>query len=175
VTARKWVPLGVAALALVLLGYGAYAFFGDLRAQGETPTNAGSQRPMIGDKKRPKAYALPEFPTAHAFLSADDGTQDRGSAAFSVRKGTAKEIAAFYRKALAEEGWKLQEEKPAKQRPGTGAVPNPPTVTGLRQEWLGHNGKRRLRVLALDFIQLKSTAQVVLSWSPAAESGGGER
>jgi hypothetical protein len=168
VNSRRWVPILVAATALGLLGYGAYAFFGDLRAEGDAPAAGGSQRPMIGGKKRPKNYGLPEYPTAHAFLSADDGISDRGSSAFSVRKGTAKEIAAFYRKALTDEGWEFESEEPAKQRPGTGAVPNPPTVTGLRQEWRERNGSRKLRMLALDFVQLKSTAQVVLSWSPGS-------
>ena len=158
----------LAALALGLFGYGAYAFLGELRSQDETPAPAGTrpERPVVGGKKRPKDFGLPEYPTAYGFLSADDGTPDRGSAAFSVRKGTAKEIAAHYRKTLPSFGWTFQEEHPAKQRPGTGAVPNPPTVTGVRQMWVDGDGKRRLNVLALDFIQLKSTAQVVLSWSP---------
>lgn len=164
-TVRKWAPISIAIVALALFGYGANAFLGDLRAQGNSGS-AGNERPVIGGKKRPSDYALPEFPTAHDFRSADDGTKDRGSAAFDVRKGTAKEIAAFYRETLPKSGWKFVEEKPAMQRPGTGVVPNPPVARGLRQEWVDSSGKRRLRMLALDFVQLKSTAQVALSWSP---------
>lgn len=168
-SASKWAPIGIAVVALSLLGYGAYAFLDDLGDQ-RVDVSSSSQRPLIAGTKQPKEYGLPEFPTAHAFLSADDGTPDRGSSAFSVRKGTAKEIAAFYREALPDAGWEFVEEESVKQRPGAGAVPNPPVVTGLRQTWAERNGKRNLRVLALDFVQLKSTAQAALSWSPASEA-----
>jgi hypothetical protein len=171
--ARIWIPLGIAIVALGLLGYGASAFFGDLRSQKVTATSR-SERPLVRNKKRPKDYGLPEFSTAYAFRTSDDGTSNRGSSAFSVRRGTAKEIAAFYRKTLSE-SWVFKDERPAKQRPGTGAVPNPPTVTGLRQEWVESNRKRRLRVLALDFIQLKSTAQVAISWFPNEDQGEEKR
>jgi hypothetical protein len=173
---RKWLPILTAALALGALGYGAYAFLGDLRSAGDSSSGAAlPQRPIMGGKKRPRDYKLPEYPTAYGFMSSDDGTSDRGSSAFSVRKGTAKAVTAFYLNTLLLAGWEFERSEVVKQRFGEKDDPKSVLLTGVRQYWGERNGYRKLTVLAMDLIKKGSTAQVVLSWSPALEGGGQNR
>lgn len=169
--ARKWIPALVAVVAVSIFGYGGWLFVTQLRAdQASAPQPKEPEGPiLVGGKKRPGEFLLPEYPTAFAFRSTDAGPR-RGSSAFSVRKGTSKEIAAYYRKRLPELGWEFERAEPAKQRFGEPKDPKSVLLTGTRQFWRERKGNRRLVFLAMDLVRKGTTAQVVMNWFTPAET-----
>jgi hypothetical protein len=134
-----------------------------LLLRGEEAPGAAARTPVAG-QKLPSEFGLPNYPHAFAYHSQEYGPHE-GSVAFSVERGTAAEVARFYRERLGNSGWRLLAERPVTQSPGDPAAGTQVTLHGVRQQWLRGDGSRELRLLALDYARGRSKAQVALSWS----------
>jgi hypothetical protein len=141
------------------------------RAVEGVGTAAVIDTPTTGTR-RPSDYNLPTYPTAFRFHSMDGGGA-AGSVAFSVKKGTATEIAAFYRAQLPKKGWRLVRERDARQQIAAGRVKSVSELRGRRQEWTKAAKNQRLTLLTLDLKSDKSTAQAVMNWAPLEIPLGG--
>ncbi len=174
-SAKAWVLWAAGGSVLVLTGAGAalaLRALGPLDPPRATPASAdaccdGPAGPARHGTKPPGAFGLPAYPGAFAFHSMEAGAEN-GSVAFSISRGSARDLSGFYRKNLPSRGWRLESERGARQvAPATATLPER-TLKGVRQVWTREADRRRLMLLALDFPQRRSSAQVVLSWSPGA-------
>jgi hypothetical protein len=159
-----WTLAGAAALAL--LGGGALALR-TLEPKPEPRQDAVAVQEPAGAKsgrKKPEQFGLPSYPGAFDFRSTESDPKN-GSAAFSIRKGTAADIARFYIAALGKQGGEFRGRGNTVLQPGTAA--NSPVLKGVRARWLTRDRHGELILLALDTPQKGRTAQAVLSWSPA--------
>jgi len=168
-----WGLLAVGGAGLVCLVAAGLLAVGSLGEPGEKPQATANgpsccAEPAVHDRKRPSDYGLPTYPGAFEFHSVTAGLE-QGSTAFSVRRGTAREVAAYYRKKLPGLGWEFQAEQTATERPGNPGDPKARTARGLRQIWVRREPREQLQLLALDLPQKDSTAQVVLGWAALAE------
>jgi hypothetical protein len=175
---RQWIVPAVLAASVAAMGAGgALALRGlgaaadgpvvqPVSARGSAPDDDCCPDAAVHDRKAPAAFGLPAFPGAEEFHSMEVD-RENGSVAFSVRDGSAAEIAAFYRKELPARGWELQWERPAEEQTSVPGEEGERVLAGVRQSWTQPEKRRVLLVLALDFPQKRSQAQAVLSWSPA--------
>ncbi|HTE18254.1 MAG TPA: hypothetical protein VK689_07715 [Armatimonadota bacterium] len=121
-------------------------------------------QPLVHGQKKPAAFGLPSYPSAHDFQSMEAG-KAHGSVSFPVREGTAADIMAFYRRELSAAGWKLLGERKAEADLG-GKRPFP----GFRAEWAHPDRDRQLTLLALDHPARPNASQAVISWSALTHS-----
>lgn len=172
-SALPWVPVligGAALAALTAGGVLAYRSLGGAEpGSGITSADPCCADPAVLAAQPPSYFGFPEYPTAFDFHSMATGKQVYGSASYSVKKGTAADVAGFYRKTLEAKGWSFAGKQTARERPGEPGSPTARTVTGLRLTWARPSEDRRLTLTALDFPQKSSSAQVSLSWKPLSE------
>jgi len=116
----------------------------------------------VHGRKSPRDYALPVFPTAFDFHSMEMGEQG-GSAAFSVKQGSAAEICRYYIQQLGAGGWEYRWKSETSASPGDSA--HPITLKGNRVRWIDWKKRKQLTLLALNDTQKGRSAQAVLSWA----------
>jgi hypothetical protein len=188
----SWLLPAVAAAALMVMGVGGWlslralapASGPDGAGTGKLPEQAASDSIPVQDspaavhgRKTPRDYALPVFPSAFDFHSMETGKLG-GSAAFSVKQGSAAEISRYYIQQLGTAGWEYRWKRDANASPGDAA--HLITLKGTRVRWLDRKKRKQLTLLALDDPQPGQSAQAVLSWAVvpgigASGAGGKQR
>ena len=129
-------------------------------AESQAASADAPPRKLVHGQKKPEAFGLPSYPSAHDFHSMEVGKTD-GSVAFPVREGTAADIVAFYRRRLDAKGWQFRRERKVEAELG-GKRPLP----GRRVEWVHPAKGKELILLALDHPTRRNGTQAVISWSP---------
>ena len=119
---------------------------------------------LVHGQKKPAAFGLPSYPSAHDFQSMEAG-KAHGSVSFPVREGSAADIVAFYRRKLDAAGWKLLSEGKAEANLGSKQP-----YSGIRAEWTHPARGRQLTLLALDHPTQPNGSQAVISWSDLTTS-----
>lgn len=173
----NWVIPVVALAAVTTMGVGGWLSLRRLApavnaaniASGKQPEpDPGDSIPVqdspaaVHGKKTPKDYSLPVYPSAFDFHSMEMGSQG-GSAAFSVKQGTAAEICRYYIQQLGAGGWEYRWKSDTSASPGDSA--HPITLKGTRVRWIDWKKRKQLTLLALNDTQKGRSAQAVLSWA----------
>lgn len=127
------------------------------------PPQPGTAPQAIQGSRPPTDFGLPAYPGSGPFISSEAGPE-AGSVSFQLKKGTAAEVASFYRKGLLARGLKFVRERPMTVRPGFPENPAAPAIHGRRLEWDDPARSRQVSLTAFDFPQKSSRVQAVLSW-----------
>jgi hypothetical protein len=163
---RGRVLWGIAGLAVSVIAIGGALTWRALEDAAQPPAGVpaekavpASQAPEIQrSRNSPASYGLPVYPGSFRFSSMGPG-QGYGSAAFSVKKGTAADVVRFYVQELGTKGWQFRSREETRM-----PTPNGKTLPGLRAEWISQDKKRELSLITFDDAQADRTAQAVLAW-----------
>jgi len=173
----SWLLPVIATVAVATMGIGGWLSLRRLGPAISASSQAGANQPEqpVGDtipvadspaavhgRKTPKDYALPVYPSAFDFHSMEMG-REAGSAAFSVKQGTAAEICRYYIQQLGAGGWEYRWKSDTSASPGDSA--HPITLKGTRVRWIDWKKRKQLTLLALNDTQKGRSAQAVLSWA----------
>jgi len=104
----------VAALVAGLLAYRAWTALPTAPPTPPAPAAPGAPWQAVDD--RLDRWGLPAAPGAERWV-VRAGDFPEGSATYRLRTGTSAAVAAFYRRALTERGWKLLGETPSVRHP----------------------------------------------------------
>jgi hypothetical protein len=156
-------PRVVWGLATAALGLTAAGWLWTVHTLKNDPTLDCCSDPAFAGVKSPQEFGLPQYPGAFSFASSETKS-GKGSAAFRLKHGDAKQVAAFYRTRLEAEGWRFLGQSWQQTRYDKSRKDLPPG--GLSLRWTQPRDGRHMTLIAIDFPQKGSTTQAVLSWKP---------